>query len=429
MRRVVGLLVMMCMPVVYAAEETDMVLRAVAQLSAKVQDISPDVKRIAILSIEIQDSDRVAEAEVIDYITEQLLKTKGRFIVIERKRLNAVLEEQKLSMSGLVDEKTLTEVGGILGADAFLSGTLKFEGKKVLLTLKLTDVKTAGIVWTEKLIGEKFSWIKLGIGIRYNRIKFQDEVTVLPGGSPSTVATTVAYEAVPSHAGGAYIGYRQGFGASPYFSLGADVICFGGGPAPRAELMYSRALADSTDEPVTVPVLDTVVHPIIPDTVGTMRTVTTTQAQAKDGGFHYFGIAPRLSLHLKPLLKTRNDAAVIYIGGLFGMMLYQYTTVMTTQRRQVIHIDSTGNRTVQEDIRRDSPTEEFTADVMFGAVTAGFDLNPARFMSVYCDALIFPAAQGKSVEKDFWSSKAAVAFTIPRHVTFTAGVTFYLLDL
>jgi len=61
------------------------------------------------------------------YISEELttrLYLTGKFEVIERKLLDKIIEEQKISMSGMIDESSAVELGRVLGVDAIASGTI-----------------------------------------------------------------------------------------------------------------------------------------------------------------------------------------------------------------------------------------------------------------------------------------------------------------
>lgn len=55
--------------------------------------------------------------------------TTDIFEVIERDRLYQVFEEQKISMSGVVDENQAVEIGKILGIDVIIIGTISFHPK------------------------------------------------------------------------------------------------------------------------------------------------------------------------------------------------------------------------------------------------------------------------------------------------------------
>jgi len=78
------------------------------------------------------------------YLAEELItrlfRTK-KFEVVERQLLNKVLSEQKLGITGLIDDKSAIAIGKILGVDAIVSGTI---------TDFVTDLKVnARIISTE----------------------------------------------------------------------------------------------------------------------------------------------------------------------------------------------------------------------------------------------------------------------------------------
>ena len=80
---------------------------------------------------------------LMDVMAAELTK-QGQFRVVDRQNLEALLEEQKFTQSGLVNPATMKEFGNLYGIDAFLYGSV-FEG----LALKLVDASTATILWAE----------------------------------------------------------------------------------------------------------------------------------------------------------------------------------------------------------------------------------------------------------------------------------------
>jgi hypothetical protein len=66
-----------------------------------------------------------------EYVAEKLmmaLSANGRIELVERNRLDAVSQEQKLGATGLIDDATAASIGNIAGAQAALVGTLtRFE--------------------------------------------------------------------------------------------------------------------------------------------------------------------------------------------------------------------------------------------------------------------------------------------------------------
>jgi hypothetical protein len=62
-----------------------------------------------------------------EYVAEKLmmaLSARGGVELVERNRLDAVSQEQKLGASGLIDDATAASIGNIAGAQAVLVGTL-----------------------------------------------------------------------------------------------------------------------------------------------------------------------------------------------------------------------------------------------------------------------------------------------------------------
>ncbi len=61
-----------------------------------------------------------------DMLTTALFKTK-KFDVIDRDKLTALLKEQKMGMTGLVDSKA-AQIGKLIGVEYFVSGTISEYG-------------------------------------------------------------------------------------------------------------------------------------------------------------------------------------------------------------------------------------------------------------------------------------------------------------
>ena len=60
---------------------------------------------------------------VSDILITELAKT-GKFVVVERDKLNKIMEEQKLQASGAIDARTAVNVGKILGLNAIVTGAV-----------------------------------------------------------------------------------------------------------------------------------------------------------------------------------------------------------------------------------------------------------------------------------------------------------------
>ncbi|OGR81680.1 MAG: hypothetical protein A2636_03920, partial [Elusimicrobia bacterium RIFCSPHIGHO2_01_FULL_64_10] len=58
-----------------------------------------------------------------DILITELVKT-GKFIVVERDKVNKILEEQKLGLTGAIDSNTAAQMGRILGLNAIITGAI-----------------------------------------------------------------------------------------------------------------------------------------------------------------------------------------------------------------------------------------------------------------------------------------------------------------
>ncbi len=89
-----------------------------------------------------------------DLVTAALLD-RGRFNVLDRRRLKAVLEELKLSKSGLVDDDAAIEVGKLLAADCILLGSVLERKDSIESFVRLVDIETAEILAAADVYGEQ----------------------------------------------------------------------------------------------------------------------------------------------------------------------------------------------------------------------------------------------------------------------------------
>jgi curli biogenesis system outer membrane secretion channel CsgG len=97
-----------------------------------------------------------------DILVTELVKS-GKFIVVERDRMNKIMEEQKFQAQGMTDPQTVAKMGQILGLEAIVVGSVsqfgvKKEGSDYLLTqskrqvadvtvdIRLIDVQSGQVI-------------------------------------------------------------------------------------------------------------------------------------------------------------------------------------------------------------------------------------------------------------------------------------------
>ncbi|MEA3383318.1 MAG: CIA30 family protein [Campylobacterota bacterium] len=103
-------------------------------------------KTIAVMDFSLigMKSSTIEKFALEDMITK--LVQSGQYIVVERSKLDTILNEQKLADSGLLDEQSASKVGKLVSADIILTGTFSKRRNSWNVNLRLVDVTTGIII-------------------------------------------------------------------------------------------------------------------------------------------------------------------------------------------------------------------------------------------------------------------------------------------
>ncbi len=112
-------------------------------------------RRLGVLPIHARTKNSDLTAEYFQEQVQLSVAQNNQFILIARKDLQAILEEQKLQISGLLTEAQTTRIGELLGAELLLAGELYEKPDSYNLFLKLLRVETAEILAVTKIIVDK----------------------------------------------------------------------------------------------------------------------------------------------------------------------------------------------------------------------------------------------------------------------------------
>ncbi len=107
-------------------------------------------KKIAILEIENSTS-RVIDTKFITESVQMEVVSKKYFTVVERKMLNKILEEKKLSLSGLTAEEKAAQVGLLAGAESIWIGSVTMLDDVYVITVKSLDTKSGVIEYADQV--------------------------------------------------------------------------------------------------------------------------------------------------------------------------------------------------------------------------------------------------------------------------------------
>ena len=107
--------------------------------------------RLAVLDFQLQGQG-FETSDMGKIVSEWLITAfvqNGRFDVIERGLLNKILEEQKLVMTGIVDENSATAIGKLLGVKVIITGSVMKYQNILEVNARIIDVEKASIIAAE----------------------------------------------------------------------------------------------------------------------------------------------------------------------------------------------------------------------------------------------------------------------------------------
>jgi len=96
---------------------------------------------VAILDFEARNVDQAAASTLSDRLATELGNT-GAIILVERKQLEKIMEEQGLQQSGCVSDECVAQVGELLGVQFMVSGSINLLGKTYTVDIKMFSVET-----------------------------------------------------------------------------------------------------------------------------------------------------------------------------------------------------------------------------------------------------------------------------------------------
>jgi TolB-like protein len=100
---------------------------------------------IAVLPFENKGGDQGLASMVQDKMITSLYSLK-RFKIMERSQIDKVLSEQKLGMTGAIDQNKAVKVGKLIGVDAILIGSISASDRGTGMDARLIDTETGTII-------------------------------------------------------------------------------------------------------------------------------------------------------------------------------------------------------------------------------------------------------------------------------------------
>ena len=99
-----------------------------------------DKMRLAVIDFQAKGVSQIIASAVSDIIRSEMVDT-GRFIVVERNQMDAILKEHEFQQTGCTDSDCAVQVGKMVSANKVLIGEVNQLGSSTLLTVRIVDVE------------------------------------------------------------------------------------------------------------------------------------------------------------------------------------------------------------------------------------------------------------------------------------------------
>ena len=151
-------------------------------IERKIQNIRRIGSRlsVAVLPFDHKGDDSPIGELIHDQMIDSFLEQK-RFNVVERKKIEAVLRELKLSSTDLVDPDKAVDLGRIVAANTMLAGTVIESPDSVEIIGRLIDTETATIMASNDIFGEDKSFSSLDNLLDSLAFKFKRDFPIFEG--------------------------------------------------------------------------------------------------------------------------------------------------------------------------------------------------------------------------------------------------------
>lgn len=121
---------------------------ALDNLTQQINQYMSAQKKTKIAIIPFSDLQKQTTTVLCSYLAEELttnLFISGKFKILERSLLKQVLDELKLSQTGIVDTNSAKELGKMAGVDAIVTGTIVELGSYIAINCRLIETETGEV--------------------------------------------------------------------------------------------------------------------------------------------------------------------------------------------------------------------------------------------------------------------------------------------
>lgn len=159
---------------------------------------------IAVLPFEVIGTVPLSAEHLAEALASELVNLR-RFRVVERNALDRIMEEQALSMSGMVDQSEAIELAKLVGADALVMGRIASSRGETSISARVIDSETGVALAAHKVTLKKGSLRNIDRELGRLAVAVYNDLPLLGGSVVSTAEGEVYLDI------GGVSGVRRGF--------------------------------------------------------------------------------------------------------------------------------------------------------------------------------------------------------------------------
>jgi TolB-like protein len=140
------------------------------------ENLAPDSSTTTLAVLNFKNNSGLFSLDGLEKSLPEMLKTElsrppTSLLIVERQKLEAILQEQALGQTGILDEKTAQTVGQLVGAQFLLTGEISTIGARLRIDCHILKVAT-GQVRSEKVTGPDPEAIAEMVSLLASNLKF-----------------------------------------------------------------------------------------------------------------------------------------------------------------------------------------------------------------------------------------------------------------
>lgn len=109
--------------------------------------------QIAILDFEdvTQSAKNAGYGEAISSMLSTAFVKYRKFTIVERNKINQLVQEQKMELTGLTETSEIEKIGKLLNTDVIILGTVSKLGNLIVIDARLVNVATGEMIFSERI--------------------------------------------------------------------------------------------------------------------------------------------------------------------------------------------------------------------------------------------------------------------------------------